>query len=403
MKSENKSISNDSIHFIQLKLFDFMDGKPNFDETLNKRLNQYSSLSNDYSLELDENNTFKYINPECPKCGSHKIIKKGTITKNKQNILGKSVEFKEQQYQCKSCNKKFGIKNKALFDDNKYFFKQISDKIPEIMKKGYNSLRKIKAYFKIFLNIDVSHTTIKNWLKIDENILIINEKSKYSGYYLYDEQFLRLNGKRHYRLTIYDSVYEIPISEKIVRNRSPSVIKRFIKELLHNKPIISITTDLYPMYRNIMDDLNIKQQLCIIHLRRTIYAKLKRYKIRTKLTEEELEKIYDNSYEFIQIFHETNYYLAKQKYEEYINKYEEIPEVLQQFMEKHVINFIDRYLLYLKDPHIEKTSNKIDNYYRNTDPEIIKKQYKTRNGILSYLYYQMVDWTDKKEKDGLSL
>lgn len=123
------------------------------------------------------------------------------------------------------------------------------------------------------------------------------------------------------------------------------------------------------MYRNIMDDLNIKQQLCIIHLRRTIYTKLKRYKRRTQLTEEELKKIYANAYEFIKIFHETNYYMAKQKYEEYINKYEEIPEVLQQFMEKHVINFIDRYLLYLKDPQIEKTSNKLDNYYRNTDPK----------------------------------
>ena len=120
------------------------------------------------------------------------------------------------------------------------------------MKKGYNSLRKIKSYFKIFLNIDVSHTTIKNWLKIDENILIINEKAKYSRYYLYDEQFLRLNSKRHYRLTIYDSVYEIPISEKIVQNRSPTVIKQFIKESLHNKPIKAITTDLYPMYHNIM-------------------------------------------------------------------------------------------------------------------------------------------------------
>ncbi|WP_162685684.1 hypothetical protein [Methanosphaera sp. BMS] len=42
-------------------------------------------------------------------------------------------------------------------------------------------------------------------------------------------------------------------------------------------------------------------------------------------------------------------------------------------MEKHVIHFIDRYLLYLKDSKIEKTSNKLDNYYRNTDPEIIKK------------------------------
>jgi len=80
MKTTNKSISNNSIHLIQLKLFDFMDEKPNFDEILNKRLKQQTSFSNNYSLELDENNTFKYVNPECPKCGSHKIIKKGTIS-----------------------------------------------------------------------------------------------------------------------------------------------------------------------------------------------------------------------------------------------------------------------------------------------------------------------------------
>ena len=152
------------------------------------------------------------------------------------------------------------------------------------------------------------------------------------------------------------------------------------------------------MYRNILDDLNIKQQLCIIHLRRTIYTKLKHYKRRSNLTKEETEQIYLNAKEFTEIFHETNYYIAKQKYEQYINKYNEIPEILQQFMQKHVINFIDRYLLYLKNPKIEKTSNKLDNYYRNTDPEIIKKRYKTKNGILSYLYYQMVDWTDKKRK-----
>ncbi|WP_162685690.1 hypothetical protein [Methanosphaera sp. BMS] len=72
-------------------------------------------------------------------------------------------------------------------------------------------------------------------------------------------KFSRLNGKRHYRSTIYDSINEIPISEKIVRNRSPNIIKQFIKESLDNKPLIAITTDLYPMYGNIFDDLNIKQ------------------------------------------------------------------------------------------------------------------------------------------------
>ena len=69
-----------------------------------------------------------------------------------------------------------------------------------------------------------------------------------------------------------------------------NIIKQFIKESLDNKPLIAITTDLYPMYRNIFDDLNIKQQLCIIHLRRTIYTKLKRYTRRNKFTDEEIEK-----------------------------------------------------------------------------------------------------------------
>jgi hypothetical protein len=42
MKTKNESISNNNKHFIQLKLFDFMDKKPNFDEILNKRLKQES-------------------------------------------------------------------------------------------------------------------------------------------------------------------------------------------------------------------------------------------------------------------------------------------------------------------------------------------------------------------------
>ena len=56
-------------------------------------------------LFLDENNTFKYDNPIYPDCSAHKIIKKGTITKNKQNINGKTTEFKEQQHQCKNVGK----------------------------------------------------------------------------------------------------------------------------------------------------------------------------------------------------------------------------------------------------------------------------------------------------------
>ena len=87
--------------------------------------------------------------------------------------------------------------------------------------------------------------------------------------------------------------------------------------------------------------MSLKHQIFIIHLRRTIYTKLKRYKRQHELTEEELDKIYTNAKEFTQIFHEKNYDTAKQKYEEYINKYNEIPTELQQFIEKPIRNFID--------------------------------------------------------------
>ena len=96
--------------------------------------------------------------------------------------------------------------------------------------------------------------------------------------------------------------------------------------------------------------------------------------------------------------------IQQKKFKQYINKYEEIPEVLQQFMEKHVINFIDRYLLYLKDSEIEKKNilqirQLLQKYrFRNN-----KKTLQNQKWNIKQLYYQMVDWTDKKEKDNLSL
>lgn len=75
-------------------------------KSFQKRLNKTPNFENtNHKLFLDENNIFKYDNPMCPVCESHKIIKKSTIKKNKQNTNEKTTEFKKQQYQCKKCGK----------------------------------------------------------------------------------------------------------------------------------------------------------------------------------------------------------------------------------------------------------------------------------------------------------
>ena len=95
---------------------------------------------------------------------------------------------------------------------------------------------------------------------------INNEKFEYSGYYLYDEQFLRLNRVRHYRLTLFDPILNIPVSERIVRRRMPKNTKKFILDSTENKLFICLTTDLFPMYRNVPDEIGVKHQLYTFHL-----------------------------------------------------------------------------------------------------------------------------------------
>ena len=298
-----KSALNNNLDFIQLKLFDFSDEKIDHEKIISERLNKHSKIENtNQKLFLDENNTFKYDNPICPVCGSHNIIKKGTITKNKQNINGTITEFREQQYQCKKCNKKFGISNNPLIKNNKQFLQEIIDKIPDIMKIGYQSLRKISKYFQIFLGIRISHQTIRNWSNKNHEETIHNKEFEYSGYYLYDEQFLRLNGVRHYRLTLFDAILNVPVSERIVRRRIPKNTKKFILDSTANKPFICLTTDLFPMYRNVADEIGVKHQLCIFHLFQTINHKLKVYCRRNKINGKARDHIYENAQELKNCF-----------------------------------------------------------------------------------------------------
>jgi hypothetical protein len=76
MTKQTKSVLNSNIDFIQLKLYDFSDEKIDHEKLISERLNKNPKIENtNQKLFLDENNTFKYNNPICPVCGSHKIIK----------------------------------------------------------------------------------------------------------------------------------------------------------------------------------------------------------------------------------------------------------------------------------------------------------------------------------------
>ena len=226
------------------------------------------------------------------------------------------------------------------------------DKIPGIMKIRYQLLHKISKYFEIFLGIQISHQTIKNWSNKNHEETINNEEFEYSGYYLYDEQFLRLNRVRHYRLTLFDAVLNVQVPERIVRRRISKNTKKFILDSTKDKQFICLTTDLFPMYRNMADKIGINHQLYSFNLFQTIYHKLKVYCRRNKINGKERDYIYENAQELKDCFRQNSTKEAIEHLKLYLQNYRTIPVVLKYFIIKHIINHPHRYVQHLDDENI---------------------------------------------------
>ena len=117
--------------------------------------------------------------------------------------------------------------------------------------------------------------------------------------------------------------------------------------------------------------LGVNHQLCTFHLFQTIHHKSKVYCIRNKINGKERDYIMKMQ-ELKDCFRQNSTKEAIEHFKLYLQNYRAIPVVLKDFIRKHIINHFHRYVQHLDDENIEKTSNKVENYYRQTNPEIIK-------------------------------
>jgi hypothetical protein len=83
-----------------------------------------------------------------------------------------------------------------------------------------------------------------------------------------------------------------------------------------------------------------------------------------------------------------------ERLESLLDEYDGAPRVLQGYIRKKILPDFERLPKFMRDPFVSKTTNPVENYYRQTDPEQIKKRYKMC-GILSYLAGKMEYWTGK--------
>ena len=364
--------------------------------------------------------------PYCKHCGSKKYSKKGYNWRLLYLEDGTPIRIKVKRYKCKKCKRKYQVELTKYWEKYCNFSNRTKNKAKILLQHGWKSLRNIKNDFKTLLNLNISHETIRRSLKNENNLYWLNKECNLSGYYGYDAQWIRIEGKWIFRLELFDIVNNIPVACQISKKESFNEVYDFINISIPLKDRIAIITDLKQEYDKIIRNLSFKHQLCTFHLIKNILTNLKpkitselnKYeeklrKINPKLSKnmikqmlkEKKEEIYDEIKEYLELFYELFHQQSFEKAINYIKllQYElkNFPQILQDYLNKNFLPVYKKYLVFLESPFIgklESTNNKLENYFGNTLDKHTKRIYRTPKGIFDYIMVRKDGWIENQKE-----
>lgn len=157
---------------------------------------------------------FKMSLDRCPHCGTRHVVKYGFT---KRTLVFKEIgktKVKVQRYICKRCSKTFQTDLTSLVDKNGNFTNELKSESEHLISDYLGSLKNVCKSFKKFFGITVSHQTIENWFFVNENILEF-DLGRCSGYYVFDVEWIKINGEWKYRHTLFDYISNCIVADAI--------------------------------------------------------------------------------------------------------------------------------------------------------------------------------------------
>lgn len=366
---------------------------PNFVKLYNSSREAFKSFDLNFKKDVP---FFKMSRARCPYCNSRHVVKYGFTDRI---LVFKEIgrtHVKVQRYICRRCGKTFQTDLTSLVDKNSNFTNELKTESEHLISDYLGSLRNVCKSFKMFFGISISHQTIENWLFVNENILEF-DLGRCSGYYVFDVEWVKVNGKWKYRHTLLDSVSNCIVADAIYDFEDETTVMKFLSEATANKNKIAITTDLDKKYALIISKLGFKHQLCIFHIKKSLNKQLKDYAKRYGLSEEELEECKNQLQMIKNLFDLEDYDEAEKGLQSLIYRKNEFHKVIYEIIRKSIVPRYKSFIYHLKDKRIERTSNKIENAFQKTMPKSRKRTFKTVRGLLKRIYRRDLIWNQNRK------
>ncbi len=346
----------------------------------------------DVNIKEGKNFILYYPKPICTQCLSRNVSRNGTFPRT----IG-GIDVRVQKYSCNDCGYSFDARH-----PNYGYGKHYSDDMNDKTVKGRvkTSLRKTKSFFLDLLGMGISHETIRT------NVPDVpTEKMESSGYFVYDEQYVSIDGERRYRTLLRDAKNGNFI-EDVINDLDESSLITFLMNALSRFSIpstIYITTDGFHYESVLMEvsrrmGITMKRQRCLFHLEKDLAHKIR---------EQHREKELDLAKRFIKfMFFQTDRNIKKiGGYSDLL--FRNIEDISESDVVEHIIHLLNAYygddpiiskflsfiqdnrkevFLYLEYPLVEKTTGIAEHHF-SIMSWLLKNRFKTKEGLLKTSYW----------------
>lgn len=397
MTNNNINAPYDYMESKQFKLFDFV---PEFSE-----FRQSDDLSRfgcqnigDNLIRLEKHSKIYFKNKiaVCPSCNSRNTVKNGTYERKLIFLrIGEQI-CTIQKYKCKKCGEVFYSDLSSLVYLNSNITLPVIDCIKNLYQIYGAGLHKIRFNLKQEHNIEISHQSIENIL-LKSYYEFDYENWSYSGYYLFDSLWVKINGVWMYLLALFDVKLNTIVSIKLVESEDSETIYQFLDDSLRNQKKISIGTDLKHEYRKSIDKLKVKHHFCKFHVKQRINKRFKNYFDKNKLDEKIINRLINLKQLIFQLLDAETLDESKNIQEKLINFKCENNKFIKKLLWNFIIPHFKKLTTHLENQYIPSTNNKIENIFQKVFPKHIKRTMKIENGLLKRFMLKLNHWNIKNE------
>lgn len=397
MTNNNINAPYDYMESKQFKLFDFV---PEFSEF--RQSDDFSRFGcqniEDNLIRLEKHGKIYFKNKiaVCPSCNSRNTVKNGTYERKLIFLrIGEQI-CTIQKYKCKKCGKVFYSDLSSLVYLNSNITLPVIDCIKNLYQIYGAGLHKIRFNLKQEHNIEISHQSIENIL-LKSDYEFDYKNWSYSGYYLFDSLWVKINGVWMYLLALFDVKLNTIVSIKLVESEDSETIYQFLDDSLRNQKKISIGTDLKHEYRKSIDKLKVKHHFCKFHVKQRINKRIRNYFDKNKLDEKSIDRLINLKQLIFQLLDAKTLDESKNIRDKLINFKCENNKFIKKLLWNFIIPHFKKLTTHLENQYIPSTNNKIENIFQKVFPKHIKRTMKIENGLLKRFMLKLNHWNIKNE------